>query len=692
MRPVFIDFETYWAADHNLSKMSPIDYVLHERTQIISMAIKVGKYPTDVIFGEDKIRHVLSKMDFNDSLLIAHNMSEFDAMILAWRFGVKPKMWGCTMAMARPVHAKTTGLSLKALAQHYSLGVKDNTALVNTKGKRLEDFTPAELAAMEEYNRDDTELCAKLFYKIVPTISADEMFHLDCNIRMLVEPKFVVDRGLLQTALSIERANKYKALLDLAQQLGYSWYDAPDGYVNTADIGADPVRTSNDVYEFVREQLASAPKFSALLESLGVEVPMKPSPTNPEKRVPALAKTDEEFVALQDHPNPIVAAAARARLDVKSTLLETRIGKFVETADKLNGLLPVPLRIYGADTTGRDSGQLYNPQNLPRIGDKPKTSDALRNSLRAPQGYVVGVADQSGIELRVNHFLWKVESSMQLYQASPDKADLYRAFASSLFNVPAEEISKPQRQVGKVAQLGLGFGSGAKTFRRIAKIMGGIDLPEAPPDPDPTWFDDEGYVRPAFAELYREHREHRNMLTCESVVNTWRQTYAPIVDGWKQCGAALTDITQGVERAVDPWGLVTTHKDGLVLPSGRMIRYPGLRLIDDGQTWPDGRSKKSWTYGEGRHKTYLTGPKVCENIVQAVARDSVFEAALRFYKLTRLRPVMRVHDELIYMFPRSEAESLLAELQKILRSPPSWWPQLITWSEGDLAETYGAAK
>ena len=31
---------------------------------------------------------------------------------------------------------------------HYGLGVKDNTALVNTKGKRLEDFTPAELEAM----------------------------------------------------------------------------------------------------------------------------------------------------------------------------------------------------------------------------------------------------------------------------------------------------------------------------------------------------------------------------------------------------------------------------------------------------------------------------------------------------------------------------------------------------------------
>ena len=114
--------------------------------------------------------------------------------------------------------------------------------------------------------------------------------------------------------------------------------------------------------------------------------------------------------------------------------------------------------------------------------------------------------------------------------------------------------------------------------------------------------------------------------------------------------------------------------------------------MDEGQTWPDGRPKKSWVYGEGRHKAYLTGSKVDENIVQALARDSVFECALRFYKASRMRPIMRVHDELIYMFPESEAASLLAELQGIMRMPPSWWPELVVWSEGDIAPTYGAAK
>lgn len=207
--------------------------------------------------------------------------------------------------------------------------------------------------------------------------------------------------------------------------------------------------------------------------------------------------------------------------------------------------------------------------------------------------------------------------------------------------------------------LGLGFGAGAKTFKRVAKNMGGIELSDA---------------------------------LSQSAVAGWRSTYTEIPAGWKTCGEALTDAGTGVVRSVDPWGLVATCKDGLRLPSGRIIRYPNLRFIDDGQTWPDGRSKRSWVYAEGRHKAYLTGPKVTENIVQALARDSVFDAALEFFRRTKLRPVLRVHDELVYSFPVSEAAALLEELQSILRTPPKWWPELVTWSEGGLAETYGGAK
>ena len=673
MRLITLDMETHYSTEYSLSRMSPLEYVRDPRFQLISCSIKVDDYNTDVFFGREKVEHAFGKLQpiIKDALVIAHNMSGFDAYVCAYALGLRPKMWGCTLAMARPVHAKTVGLGLAALVKHYQkeleamgiAGAKDNSVLVQTRGKRLEDFTPAELEAMRTYNRNDTDQCWGLFKLLREHYTPAELWQIDALIRMRTEPQFELDVPLLETAASVERTRKHKALLDLAGSLRKTAVIA-DGAVEALDWSDEDA-----VAESVRADLASAPKFSALLEGLGVEVPMKPSPTNPARLVPALSKTDEAFTDLQEHENPLVAAAARARLGVKSTLLETRIEKFLTAGRLAGGMLPIPLRYCGADTTGRDSGEEYNPQNQPRIDpDKPKVSDCLRNSLRAPRGKKVIVADQSGIELRVNHFLWKVPSSTELYEASPAKADLYRAFAAeSLFKVPPEQISKSQRQLGKVAQLGLGFGAGGPAFQRVARTMGGIRL-----------------------HLNREEYDGPE-LTAEEVVASWRESYNPIVQGWRACAKGVLHIADGFEAAVDPWGLVHTSREGFVLPSGRLIRYPELREEDDGH-WPDGRPRRSWFYGVGRHKARITGPKADENIVQALARDSIFDCAIEFFRRTGLRPALRVHDELVYVVDEGPAEELLAELQATLRTPPKWWPQLIVWSEGDVADTYGAAK
>jgi len=567
MKLVVADFETFWSQTHSLTKMSAIDYVMHRDTQIISMAIKYGGDKTQVIFGEDKIREHLDAQDWSDKLLVAHNMSAFDAMIFAWRFNVSPRAWGCTLAMARPIHTKTCGNSLAALVKKYALGEKDNSALVNTKGKRLEDFTKQELREMAKYNQDDTDQCYGLFHKLKAHYNAMEMWQIDSTIRMLVEPKFIMNRRLLDGALSQERIRKQQSLEAMAQVL----YGEPPEDMEVAEL-----------QELVRSELASAPKFAALLKRYNVPVPTKPSPTNPDKRVPALAKTDEAFIALQEHENDIVSMAAAARLDVKSTILETRLETFVRVGKQLRGRLPIPLHYCGADTTGRWSGFMYNPQNLPRVDpDKPKLSDALRKSMCAPPGYKVVVADLSGIELRVNHFLWKVPSSMALYKASPDKADLYVDFASKLYNVKPEDVTKQQRQIGKVAHLGLGFGAGAPAFQKIAKLMGGVDL---------------------------------SLEEAQAITRQWRSTYEDIVTGWRRCHDMLPFIAQGDELIVDPWAMMRTSKAGIHLPSGRIIRYPALREE------PTENGRTEWKYGLGRHQARIYAGKVTENCIAADTR------------------------------------------------------------------------
>jgi hypothetical protein len=85
-------------------------------------------------------------------------------------------------------------------------------------------------------------------------------------------------------------------------------------------------------------------------------------------------------------------------------------------------------------------------------------------------------------------------------------------------------------------------------------------------------------------------------------------------------------------------------------------------------------------------------PFIVHNCVQHLAREVIADNMLAVKKATGYRPIHTVHDELIYIAPDSEAEGLLAAVQNQMRTPPTWWPELITWSEGDVAQTYGAAK
>lgn len=653
MKVLTLDFETFWSQTHSLTKMSPIEYVMHPETEIISCAVKLEDGPTSVFFGEDAIRAALVDHQIDKHLVIAHNMSMFDCMLVAWRLRLAPRMWGCTLAMARPVHGKDGALSLAWLVKNYGIGVKDNAALINTKGRHLCDFTPEEIAAMRVYNRDDTDQCWELFKIFRPQLSAAELWTIDANIRMLVEEKFVLDVPLLENALAREKAKKRKTLMKLADVLGIRTLVPAGMEDDELDAGA--------VAQQVKDELMSGPKFAKLLQTLGADVPMKPSPSDADKEIPALAKDDEAFKDLLEHDNDIVAAAAAARLEMKSTLLETRIESFLATGNVRAGYLPIPAKYYGAHT-GRDSGELYNALNLPRIDwDNngkivPKLTNALRLGVRSPPGKVIFAADLSGIEMRVNHTLWKVGYSTALWKRDPT-ADIYKPTAARYYNIPEDQVDKARRQFGKVQQLACGFQVGPPKFRDFARKFNLI----------------------------------LDLDTARRGVQGWRDIHPEIADktngGWARCQRALDFILAGKEWDIDPWGLTHTCKEGVALPDGRLIRYPHLR-----QSVNEKSGYAEWKYGTGRHTTYIYGGKMDENIVQALARIVLMDNVIEFWKRTGLRTALRVYDEAVYVVDAAEAPALLAELLSIMRTAPRWWPELVTWSEGDIAASYGLAK
>lgn len=631
MNTITFDLETFWSTEFSLSKINFMEYIKSPEAEVISVSVKVNNEPTVVKFGAD-VGPYLKSLDWANSMAIAHNGNEFDFPLLVWQYDVHPKLFVDTLAMSKAKHQSEVGGSLKKLSEHYGLPEKDNTVLMNTKGRRLKDFSPAEIADMAKYNVGDTENTYKLFKLLAKDTPPKEFMLMDMTARMICYPQFVADTELLYRTLKAVEVAKEATLLEVADLLG----------VLTA--------------EEAREQLASAKKFAEVLTALGVEVPTKISKTTG-KEAPALAKTDEAFTALLEHPDEKVQAVVAARLDVKSTLLETRLTTMKNCADHMGGWMPVPLA-YHAATTGRWGGRVWNPQNLPRIPrDKqgeiiPKMTNALRKSLCAPDGYRVVVSDLSGIELRVNHYLWGVKSTQDLYDGDPE-ADLYKEFAAALFGVPKAEVTKDQRQLAKVAQLGLGFGAGATTFKKVAKLMGGIELDDA--------------------EALR-------------VTTAWRTKYIDIVNGWRKCQQAVQSMYIGASYRPDPRGLIETSKNKVRLPSGRYLHYPNLH------TSTDDKGKLQYKYGVGRNVSKVYSGLMDENLVQAIARDVIAEACIRLRSKYGYLPALLVHDEYVTIAKEDRAEEMLRRIDEELRTPPEWLPGIILWSEGSTGVSYGDCK
>jgi hypothetical protein len=642
MTPITIDFETYWSTDFSLSKINFMEYIMSPEFEVISVAVKIGTAETEVVLG-DKVEAYLKGIDWTNAACVAHNGNEFDFPLLVWRYDVHPKLFVDTLALSKARHQSEVGGSLAKLSKHYNLSEKDNTILLNTKGRRLADFDLREIVAMLNYNKGDSDNAYALFreFRTADTEGVDDLRDIaratawhktelalcDMTARMIVYPQFVCDIDLLDRTLAEAEDIKDKQLESLLPVLGLLDTDE------------------------VRKAMGSANQFAAALEAVGVAPPLKISKTTG-KPAYAFAKTDPEMQALMEHDDETVQLLASVRLGVKSTLLETRLAKMSSCAKVMGGSMPVPLAYHSA-TTGRWGGRVWNPQNLPRINPKKsKLTDALRKSLRAPEGYKIVVSDLSGIELRVNHYLWDVDSTRELYESDPE-ADLYKEFAAALFGIPKEQVTKDQRQLAKVAQLGLGFGAGWSTFQKVAKLMGGITL---------------------------------DAEEAQRVTSTWRTKYSAITYGWKSCQKLIDAMYTGAEYSPDPRGLVKAGRAKVRLPSGRVLYYPNLR-IEVGDT-----GKLQYVYGEGRNRSKVYSGLMDENLVQAIARDVISEQALTVFKRTGLSPALMVHDELVYVVPEHKSQSHLDILNEVMRTPPSWLPGIVLWSEGDIADTYGDAK
>ena len=614
-----IDFETYYDKDYSLSKMSTEAYIRDPRFEVIGVCVKKNDGPIRWITGtHEEIKAQLDVYDMASEVVVAHN-AVFDMAILNWIYDIRPKFIVDTVSMARPVTGLTVGASLRALAEYFKLGHK-GTEIYNTTGKHRLDFTPGELQAFAEYCTQDVALTYELYQRLKNFSTKKEMYLIDLVIRMFTEPVLELNEELLARHLAKVKAEKE----ELIESIGHD-----------------------------REVFMSNEKFAELLRAEGVEPPMKTSPTTG-KQAYAFAKTDTGFKALLEHENERVQALATARLGLKSTIEETRTETFLGIAKR--GKFPVMLNYYGAVNTGRFSGgDSTNPQNLPRGG-------ALRESIRAPEGYAIVACDSSQIEART--LAW-FAGQQDLVKGFANGEDIYCAFATSVFGRPITKADKTERFVGKTCILGLGYQVGAATLQNALR---------------------NGKVNLSLEE-------------CKRIVSLYRTKYSAISTLWNQCSRIIEDMYKGFDGTVgEGVQLTMSGVDKLIsLPNGMALRYPGLQVgvNDNGYT--------EYTYQKKQYRARLYGGALTENIIQALARTIVSYQMCKIKQLLdersqqtkdgKIRRVAHmVHDEVIVVVPNEEADYVKRKMEEIMSTPPNWASDLPVNCEAGVGTTYAEAK
>ena len=608
MNLITLDFETYYDRDYSLRKMTTEAYVRDPRFEVIGVSVKLNNGETEWASGtHEQTKNYLKALPWEDSMVLCHN-TMFDGAILNWRFDIRPRMYTDTLCIARALHGTEARASLAALSERYNIGVK-GTEVLDALGKRRGDFSPQELERYGDYCINDVELTYKLFALMAKGFPKQELRLIDLTLRMFTEPTLDLDTGLLESHLEDIKERKDKLMRDA-------------GITDKKD-------------------LMSNPKFADLLSDLGVEPPMKTSPTTG-KETFAFAKNDEAFKQLLEHDNDQVQALVSARLGTKSTLEETRTQRFIDISKR--GLLPVPVRYYAAHTGRWGGDDKINLQNLPSRGPNGKK---LKSSIIAPEGHSLIDCDSSQIEARVLAWLAGQDDLTRQFQ---NGEDVYKHMASAIYSTPVDNVTKDQRFVGKTTILGAGYGMGAPKFQ--AQLQG--------------------------MDVYVELDEARR------IIDIYRETNWAISQLWRAANNTIQYMARGDSIQFGREGVlqVDAPNSCIILPSGLPMFYHGL-------TGEKSEFGYEYTYRTRKGPNRIYGGKVVENVCQAIARCIIGHQMILLAK--RYKAVLTVHDSIITCVPDEELDEAQEYMEWCMRQTPDWAEGLPITCESGTGKSYGDA-
>ena len=392
-----------------------------------------------------------------------------------------------------------------------------------------------------------------------------------------------------------------------------------------------------------------------------------------EKGVEIESLSKKSVKSLADETDGDVSEMLKLRLLMAKTSVKKyeAVIRSVCSDNRVHGMM----RFCGANRTGRWSGNILQPQNLPQnhlpdltlardivkdgdfemldmmFGNVPNVlSELIRTVLIPKPNHRFIVADFSAIEARVLAWIageqWRIDTFK-------NGGDIYCASASKMFKVPVEKhgVNGELRQKGKISELACGYGGSVGALKNMGAVEMGVQENEL-----------------------------------QGLINDWRNANPHIVRFWYEVGNAAMKAIK--EKTTVPLGkLVFAYERGILfirLPSGRRLSYikPRIgtnRFGGDSITYMGINSAKKWD----RLETF--GGKLTENIVQGTARDLLANALINAAN-AGYDTVFHVHDEIICEVPNGYGS--VDELCKLMCIKPEWADGLPLNADGFGCEYY----
>lgn len=560
--------------------------------------------------------------------------------ILVPRFGLPPiplSRWRCTQATAM---ARGFPTDLATAAKATRLGADKDDAGKRLMMKMSKPQKPTKLRASEwvddaesllrltTYCQQDVRVEAGIRNRIAP-LEGDQLAAWFAHMEM-IERGIPVDLAAVTNLQTIADAAAHERITDLEYEL--------------VRLGENP-EIATEIAPKTRGDHRAVKAYAA---AFGHEVL-------------SLAKDeiDGAITALKGAPNaekPLAVVYAYRDLG-KSSLAKLPAFQSYTLPD---GYARGMLQFYAALQTGRAGGRGIQPQNMPRGGKLPMAelfaciercdvetfiwicqmvdvapldaaSACLRGCFAAHKGRKLVVGDWNAIEARLVFWLAGDPTGLKLFaeQDAGTGPDCYKWFASRYLGIDVKEIVKDQRQLGKVAVLGSGYGMWMDRFQETAA---------APP---------------YYVDLTLEQSKE--------VVLFYRNTFEYVPALWRAANdaAIAATLNPGTMYRAGRHIAYRMVGDALCcrLPSGRKMYYPYARVEDVerfGKIIPQlhfetliGAGGKHW----GVERSY--GGKLVENFTQAVGGELINHC------ITRLAPqkiiALIVHDELVADLPLDDS-------------------------------------